>query len=275
MGGVANLYGAEAAVRAFLAGADILLQPADPKTAINAMMAAMARGEISRERLDRSVRRVLEIKRRLGLFQRRTVPLDSIPSVVGRAEFQAAARAMASESIVMVKDVGGTVHSLNRTRPSLSLISYGEEESRSLGNTLAGELRARGFPVSVFKLWPASGPASYDSAAAVMARNSVAVFATADRPLAGRGTVGLPDAVMQLIDATARQQPTILVSLGNPYQISALPNVGSYLIGWRANSVTEQAVARALAGETPISGRLPISIPPRYPRGWGVQRRVP
>jgi len=275
MGGVANLYGAEAAVRAFLAGADILLQPADPKTAINAMMAAMARGEISRERLDRSVRRVLEIKRRLGLFQRRTVPLDSIPSVVGRAEFQAAARAMASESIVMVKDVGGTVHSLKRTRPSLSLISYGEEESRSLGNTLAGELRARGFPVSVFKLWPASGPASYDSAAAVMARNSVAVFATADRPLAGRGTVGLPDAVMQLIDATARQQPTILVSLGNPYQISALPNVGSYLIGWRANSVTEQAVARALAGETPISGRLPISIPPRYPRGWGVQRRVP
>jgi beta-N-acetylhexosaminidase len=79
---------------------------------------------------------------------------------------------------------------------------------------------------------------------------------------------------MQLIDATARLRPTILVSLGNPYQISALPNVGSYLIGWRANSVTEQAVARALAGEAPISGRLPISIPPRYARGWGVQRRV-
>jgi beta-N-acetylhexosaminidase len=274
MGGVANLYGAEAAVRAFLAGADLLLQPADPRTAINAMVAAMARGEISKERLDRSVRRVLEIKRRLGLFKRRTVPLDSIPSVVGRAEFQAAARVMASQSIVMVKDVGGTVHSLKRTRPSLALISYGEEENRSLGNTLAGELRSRGFPVSVFKLWPASGPASYDSAAAVMARGSVTLFATADRPLAGRGTVGLPDAVMQLIDATARLRPTILVSLGNPYQISALPNVGSYLIGWRANSVTEQAVARALAGEAPISGRLPISIPPRYARGWGVQRRV-
>ena len=274
MGGVANAYGTEAAVRAFVAGADLLLQPADPRAAINAMVAALARGEITSERLNRSVRRVLELKRQMGLFQRRTVPLDSIPSVVGRAEFQAAARAMASQSIVMVKDVGGTVHSLKRTRPSLALISYGEEENRSLGNILAGELRSRGFPVSVFKLWPASGPASYDSAAAVMARASVTVFATADRPLAGRGTVGLPDAVMQLIDATARLRPTILVSLGNPYQISALPNVGSYLIGWRANSVTEQAVARALAGEAPISGRLPISIPPRYARGWGVQRRV-
>ena len=47
MGGVANAYGAEAAVRAFLAGADLLLQPADPKAAIDAMAAAVERGEIT------------------------------------------------------------------------------------------------------------------------------------------------------------------------------------------------------------------------------------
>lgn len=274
MGGVANVYGAEAAVRAFVAGADLLLQPADPRAAINAMAAAVARGEITPERLNRSVRRVLELKRQLGLFQRRTVPLDSIASVVGRAEFQNKARDMAARSIVMVKDVGGTVHGLRRARPSLTLVTYGEEENRSLGNTLAGELRARGHAVTVFKLWPASGPASYDSAAVAIARNGVSLFAVSDKPVALRGTLGLPQPMMDLIDATARARPTILVSLGNPYLISALPTVGSYLIGWRANGVTEQAVARALAGETPITGRLPISIPPDYRRGWGVQRRV-
>lgn len=275
MGGVANTYGTEAGVRAFQAGADLLLQPADPRTAINAMAAAVARGEISKERLDRSVRRVLELKRRLRLFERRTVPLDSIPAIVGRAEFQDEAREMAARSIVLVKDVGGTVHGLRRARPSLTLITYGEEDSRTLGNTLASELRSRGHAVSVFKLWPASGPASYDSAATAIARNGVTLFAAVDRPVAWRGKVGLPDAMMQLIDSTARVRPTILVSLGNPYLISALPAVGSYLLGWRANPVTEQAVARALAGETAITGRLPISIPPGYARGWGVQRRVP
>jgi beta-N-acetylhexosaminidase len=274
MGGVANMYGAEAAVRAFVAGADILLQPADPKIAITAMAAAVARGEISGERLNRSVRRVLEIKRRLGLFHRRTVPLDSIPSVVGRAEFQAEAREMASRSIVMVKDVRGTVHGLKRTRPALSLISYGDDDNRSVGNTMVGELRSRGYPVTVFKLWPASGPASYDSAVAVIARSSVTLFPVVDRPVPWRGTVGLPDAMIKLIDSTALSRPTVLVSLGNPYLISSLPGVGSYLIGWRANSVTEQAVARAIAGETAITGTLPISIPPSYRRGWGVQRRV-
>jgi beta-N-acetylhexosaminidase len=276
MAGVANEYGAEAAVRAFVAGADLLLQPADPKAAINAMVAAVARREISPERLNRSVRRVLELKRQLGLFGRRTVALDSIPEIVGRTEFQDEAREMAARSIVLVKDSNGTVHSLKRARPSLTLVTYGEEDFRSVGNTLALELRGRGYAVTVFKLWPASGPASYDSAAATIGRSQLALFVTADRPVASRGTIGqIPDPMKTLIATTAGTQPTILVSMGSPYVIEDLPEVGSYLVGWRSNPVTEQAVARALAGVTPISGRLPISIPPDYARGWGVERRVP
>jgi len=274
MGGIGNVYGAEAGVRAFLAGADLLLQPADPALAINAMLGAVARREITPDRLDRSVRRVLELKRRLGLFSRRTVILDSIPSVVGRAEFREEAREMASRSIVMVKDVNGLVHSLKRSRPSLTMVTYGEEENRSLGNALQAELRTRGFSVTSFKLWPASGPASYDSAASAISQNDVALFAISDKPVDRRGGLGLPDSVSSLISATARARPTIVVSLGNPYLISDLPEVGSYLIGWRSNSVTEQAVGRALAGVAPITGRLPISIPPDYPRGWGVQRHI-
>ncbi len=274
MAGVADLYGAEAGVRSFLAGADLLLQPSDPRTTIEAMEAAVARGEITPERLERSVRRVLQLKRAVGLFRQRTVPLDSIPVVVGSAAFRATATNIAARSIVMVKDVGGTIHSLKTARPALTLVTYAEEEHRTVGTVLAAELRARGFAVTLARLWPSSGPASYDSAAAAIARGSVAVFAAAGKPAAACGTVGLNPALGGLIGATARARPTILVSLGNPYLISLLPEVGSYLIGWCSNPVTELAVARALAGEAPITGRLPISLPPLYPRGWGVQRRI-
>ena len=275
MAGVADRYGAEAGVRAFLAGADLLLQPADPRAAIDAMVRAVGRGEITPERLDRSVRRVLEAKRGLGLFTRRTVPLDSVPVVVGSAAFQADAAEIAARSIVMVKDSGGLVHSLRRARPPLTLVTYAEEENRTVGIALAAELRAQGFSVTLARLWPASGIASYDSAAASLGRNPVSVFATADRPIAGRGSIGLPAVLTALIALTAREQPTVLVSLGNPYLIGGLPEVGSYLIGWRSNAVTERAAARALAGVAPITGRLPITLPPDYPRGWGLQRRVP
>jgi beta-N-acetylhexosaminidase len=274
MSGIADKYGAEAGVRAFIAGADLLLQPADPAAAIDAMALAMERGEITPERLDRSVRRVLALKRSLGLFEHRTVSLDSIPAVVGSAALGRAAADIAARSLVMVKDSAGTIHSLRRARPALTVVTFAEEDNRVVGIPLGLELRTQGFGVTLVRLWPASGPASYDSAAAAIGRSPVTIFVTADRPTAFRGALGLPAALANLIAATARTHPAILVSLGNPYQLTQVPEAGSYLIGWRSNAAVEQAVARALAGVAPITGRLPISLPPRFPRGWGLQRRI-
>lgn len=273
MGAITGAYGADASLRAFLAGADLLLQPADPAGAIASLEAAVGRGQITAERLEASVRRVLQAKRDLGLFTRRTVSLDSVPATVGSTRFLREARRMAEQSVVMVKDAGGTVHGLRRSNAPIALVTFGEEENRTVGIALAAELRRQGLAPTVFRLWPGSGPASYDSAAVALARRPVALFVTADKPTAWRGSIGLPERLSSLIAATARVRPTILVSLGNPYLISRLPEVGSYLIGWRSNPVTEEAVARALAGAAPITGRLPISIPPLYSRGWGVQRR--
>jgi hypothetical protein len=174
-----------------------------------------------------------------------------------------------------VKDSAGVVYGLPRARGPVTLVTYGEEENRTVGTALAAELRALGFPVTLARLWPASGAASYDSAAVAVRRNPTVIFATADRPVAGRGSVGLPGALMALIARTARERPTVLVSLGNPYLIGDLPEVGSYLIAWRSNAVAERAVARALAGRGSITGRLPIGLPPTYRRGWGLTRRVP
>src|SRR5256885_12580665 len=96
MGSIVSKYGAgEAAVRAFLAGADLLVIPADPDSAAGALIAAVASGRIATARLDASVRRVLQIKQRLGLFERGPAPLASIMPVVGGKRFQGAAHDMA------------------------------------------------------------------------------------------------------------------------------------------------------------------------------------
>lgn len=58
----ASFTNAQIAVGAFLAGADILLMPADPAIAIEAMREAYQSGQITDERLDLSVRRILRAK---------------------------------------------------------------------------------------------------------------------------------------------------------------------------------------------------------------------
>jgi beta-N-acetylhexosaminidase len=271
MGAIVAKYGAgEATVRAFLAGSDLLLMPADPDSALAAMTAAVAAGRISRARLDQSVRRVLEIKRRLGLFERRTVALDSIMGIVGSRRFQDAANDLAARSLTLVRDVGGRLHALRGRPGRIALIAYADEVNGSSGQFLTDLLRQGGDTVEYFRLWPMSGPLSYDSARAVIARAPAVVFAPNVRPISWKGTIALPDSLAQLIAATDSARPTVLVSLGSPYLLNQVPTVKSYLIAWSGARASERAVAMALLGRVPIGGRLPIRVPPDYPVGWGV-----
>ena len=271
MGAIVAKYGAgEATVRAFLAGSDLLLMPADPDSAVDAMEAAVRGGRISRERLEQSVRRVLEIKRRLGLLERRTVALDSIMSIVGSKRFQDEANDIAIRALTLVRDVGGRLHALRARASRLALVAYADEGNASVGQYLADLLRQGGDTVDYFRLWPMSGALSYDSARTVIARAPATVFVANVRPIAWRGNIALPDSLAQLITATDGMRPTVLVSLGSPYLLNQTPSVHCYLIAWSGVRAAERAVALALLGKVPITGHLPIRIPPEYPIGFGL-----
>jgi len=271
MGAIVTKYGAgEATVRAFLAGSDLLLIPADPDSAVLAMTAAVAAGRVTPQRLAQSVRRVLEIKRRLGLFERRTVPLDSIPHVVGSKRFQDAANDIAVRSLTLVRDVGGRLHALRGHPGRLALIAYADEANGSAGLFLTDLLRQGGDTVEYFRLWPMSGTLSYDSARATIARAPATVFITNVRPISGKGNIALPDSLAQLITLTDAARPTVLVSLGSPYLLNQTPAVRSYLIAWSGVRASERAVALALLGRVTLGGHLPTRISPDYALGWGL-----
>ncbi|MFJ2032399.1 glycoside hydrolase family 3 protein [Streptosporangium sp. NPDC087985] len=74
MAGVRKKYGdGQVAVRAILAGVDLLLMPPDYPKAYQAVLAAVKSGKISAERLDQSVRRLLKLKAARGLLDRAPV----------------------------------------------------------------------------------------------------------------------------------------------------------------------------------------------------------
>ena len=271
MGAIVAKYGAgEATVRAFLAGSDLLLMPADPDSALNAMAAALEQGRYTAARLDASVRRVLAIKQRLGLFARRTVPLDSLMTIVGTRRFQDAADDIAARSVTLARDTTGIVRAWRGRRGRLALIAYADEQNGGIGQRFAEILRQNGDSVDYFRLWPMSGTPSYDSARTVIARNPNVVFASGVRPISWRGNIALPDSLAQLIMVTDTLKPAVLISFGSPYLLNQTPSVKSYLLAWSGVRASERAAARALLGLSPISGHLPIRIPPGYPVGFGI-----
>ena len=107
MEGVGKGYSVEeSSVLAVKAGADIILKPSDPTKAIDAVVAAVERGEISRARIDSAARRVLELKARTGVAFNPLVDLDALREVVGSPEHRAAADDIARRAVTLLRDNG-------------------------------------------------------------------------------------------------------------------------------------------------------------------------
>src|ERR1700756_2015470 len=105
MGGITVRYApGEAAVRAFLAGADALLMPPVPDAAFEALQAAVKSRRISRARLDASVRRILSAKARLGLNKARLVDVNAINRKFGSTASQAEAQEISDRGVTLLRD---------------------------------------------------------------------------------------------------------------------------------------------------------------------------
>src|SRR4051812_4603977 len=142
MRGVLDQFGADEAVkRAISAGIDVLIQPLDVSQTIDAVVAGVREGRYTEARLDSSVRRILDTKRRLGLTQRKIVDLNALRFQVGDSSNLQIARTIAEKSITLVKDSLREVPIANRNAKVLS-ITLARRADLPAGNAFNAELRA-------------------------------------------------------------------------------------------------------------------------------------
>jgi beta-N-acetylhexosaminidase len=275
MRGVLDSYGAvEAAKRAVAAGADVLIQPLDVRETIDAVVAGVREGRYTEARVDSSVRRILAAKERLGLHRSRYVPLDSVRVVVGDSSHAAAAQRAAERSITLVKDSLGALPlgRMNRGARVLSVtvarradlgagVAFNAELRRHFGAIRTEFVAAEDAGTNFWRLQQAADSADVTVVSSYMAQSWDAATSAAPRAFV--------DFVRAL---AARGARPVVVAFGNPYLLRQVPETPTYLIAWGGFPVSQRAAARALLGEIPIAGRLPITIPPLAPIGAGERR---
>jgi beta-N-acetylhexosaminidase len=275
MRGVLDQFGADEAVkRAISAGIDVLIQPLDVSQTIDAVVAGVHEGRYTEARLDSSVRKILETKRRLGLPQRKLVDLNALRFLVGDSSNAQVARRIAEKSITLVKDSLHEVPISNRSAKVLS-ISLARRADLPAGNAFNAELRAalpnlrsefiatEDAPLNFPRLLAAADSADITIISSYVGQNWDAVTASAPQAFAS-----FVQTLMQ------RGRKPLIVAFGNPYLLQQLPWVGTYLVAWGGFPVSQTAAAQALLGTSPISGHLPISIPPHVMRGTGIERAL-
>jgi beta-N-acetylhexosaminidase len=281
----------KAAVAAVEAGNDMVLVPGDLGGAYNGLLTAVKHGEISKARVDESVLKILRMKASVGLNENRFVSLANVQDEVARPENVAIAQSVADRAVTLVTDAGklvplatqpATANSSERRASRIVAVIFSDRPRGSDGGrAFASELHKRAPGATVFFVDGSnSGYIFKDVMAAVRDAGSVIAVAesvpNARRTTEGRagGSANLDAGPMQLLTEMVKTagDRTIVVAFGNPYTGGSIPGIQTYVCTYSNTVVSASSLARALFGEIPIHGRLPISIPNLAPRGTGLDR---
>ncbi len=290
---------ARAAVDAVKAGNDVILWPTDLDGAFHAIVDAVSRGEISKSRIDDSVRRILTMKASLGLHKARLVDPGRIPWLVGRPENMQFAQQVADDALTLVRDNGQIVPfpklapRVTESETFQAAIAPGSQVVAIIltdsirgpaGHLFEAALKARRADATVFYVDSTlAAPMTGEILRAVRGATRIVVAAYVV-PVAAKqvmvdgklvNSVGVEQSTGELLRQVLEiaAPKTALIALGNPYVLRDFNNAQNYVCTYSSASTSELSAVKYLFGELEPRGRLPVTLPGIAARGFAFAPR--
>jgi beta-glucosidase len=274
----------DAVVKALNAGCDIALGEDLYRTHIPALV---RKGRLAEATVDEAVRRVLRVKKALGLFENpyRSLDAERQAKAVRRPDMLALAREAARKSIVLLKNEDSLLP-LPKSGKSIAFIGpYVADKRNELGAwsvieeidkavTLESGVKAALGPEAACSFTKGCEPEKHfpggleEAVRAARAADVVVLYLGEQARMTGEAasttSITIPQAQQDLADAVAAAGKPVVVILKHGRALAltgAVRDARAVLCSWFLGSESGNALADVLFGDFAPQGRLPVSFP--------------
>ena len=256
MGAVANKFKAgELDAMAFKAGNDIMLFSQDVATGKKLIQQAIEKGEISQNRVEESVKKILLTKYYLGLNQYNNINPENVNEDLNNASHSALVQKMYANALTLIKDDKKLLPlDCKETYYYVPLEEAPYEtflNQLNLGTTV------------IFK--------NSNEINTIPANSKVIVGFHKDNSTAYK-PYKISDASKKILSDLTKNQNVILDVFGSPYALKDIDisKVSTVLVSYENNDDAMKATANGILGQTKISGRLPVLVNDQLKFGLGM-----
>ena len=250
----------DAAVYSVKAGNDILLMPPDDHITINALVDAVNDSLLSVERINHSVRKILAAKRWLELKSNQNYKSSVYLDSVQQSSYKLAEQ-IARQSITLLKNENGIIPvdtTLDIKVACITITDGLQTDKKQIFEKLVSGTFEK---TKSYLIDRKSNGRDYSNALRIVRSSDLIILPVFMRLRSDNDTLTLAFHEKFIKEILRNKKPVILISLYDPYLLSALPNAKIYMCSYGGAKVSQQAAFDAMIGKNIITGKLPISIP--------------
>ncbi|WP_010134802.1 glycoside hydrolase family 3 N-terminal domain-containing protein [Ochrovirga pacifica] len=265
MHGVAAYAAADLiSLEAFKAGNDVLLFPMDVKNGIANIKKAIEQGEITEQRLNHSVKKIVQAKYLAKLHQTKIIATKGIEKNIHTVQDDLLYKKVAENAITLVKNQQDFLPIQRLDTVKIASVSLGDASSDTFVKTLH-----KYKDVQQIKELDSS---NYKEKLAAFNTVVIGFHKSDEHPWK---SYKMTPQEIELIKTIAAYKKVILAVFASPYallQLQKIEGIDHVIVGYQNHAVFQSVAAQQIFGALPFLGKLPVSVFKKYKAGHGIVR---
>ncbi|MCB0513641.1 MAG: serine hydrolase, partial [Bacteroidetes bacterium] len=250
----ANYPSGVAEVKAIQAGNDVMLFPENVDKAIAGIKAAIDSCELTEERINESVRKVLLTKYWVGLNNFQPIKMSNIVEDLNNEKANLLLTKLVEHSITVVEDKNDFIPIID-VREKIAHVAIG------IGSPNVFSSRIDDYAaIDHFYISKSESQLKFNQLIEQLKSYDKIILEINDMSRFLAKNYGLTDVEIGAINKINQSKKTINIIMGSPYSLQKLNGYGSIIVAYNEDSVTQDITAQILFGARAGSGTLPISV---------------